>query len=160
MFTCLFFLMIRRPPRSTRTDTLFPYTTRFRSDKTNCGHDIAPAKPGAIPGAPAAREWRQARARTRRAEAAAKGGAASAFCTRSAREEAACGRGKRRCGAVARPGAPFISPDLHRLAPCVPGWRRTATTCSPGPAMGRGSERNSVVVGKGVALLAELAGGA
>src|SRR3546814_16219772 len=26
-----FFLMIRRPPRSTRTDTLFPYTTRFRS---------------------------------------------------------------------------------------------------------------------------------
>src|SRR3546814_11501430 len=30
-FICLFFLMIRRPPRSTRTDTLFPYTTLFRS---------------------------------------------------------------------------------------------------------------------------------
>src|SRR3546814_11511044 len=31
-FFCLFFfLMIRRPPRSTRTDTLFPYTTLFRS---------------------------------------------------------------------------------------------------------------------------------
>src|SRR3546814_13710385 len=29
MFFC--FLMIRRPPRSTRTDTLFPYTTLFRS---------------------------------------------------------------------------------------------------------------------------------
>src|SRR3546814_1400412 len=29
---CLFcFLMLRRPPRSTRTDTLFPYTTLFRS---------------------------------------------------------------------------------------------------------------------------------
>src|SRR3546814_17003041 len=28
-----FFLMIRRPPRSTRTDTLFPYTTLFRSTK-------------------------------------------------------------------------------------------------------------------------------
>src|SRR3546814_20320353 len=27
-----FFLMRRRPPRSTRTDTLFPYTTLFRSD--------------------------------------------------------------------------------------------------------------------------------
>src|SRR3546814_15928333 len=27
----LVFLMIRRPPRSTRTDTLFPYTTLFRS---------------------------------------------------------------------------------------------------------------------------------
>src|SRR3546814_16961109 len=29
-----FFLMIRRPPRSTRTDTLFPYTTLFRSPMT------------------------------------------------------------------------------------------------------------------------------
>src|SRR3546814_9919557 len=29
-----FFLMIRRPPRSTRTDTLFPYTTLFRSVRT------------------------------------------------------------------------------------------------------------------------------
>src|SRR3546814_14540432 len=28
---CIFFLMIRRPPRSTRTDTLFPYTTLVRS---------------------------------------------------------------------------------------------------------------------------------
>src|SRR3546814_18145388 len=29
-----FFLMIRRPPRSTRTDTLFPYTTLLRSDRS------------------------------------------------------------------------------------------------------------------------------
>src|SRR3546814_11602940 len=29
--TFFFFLMLRRPPRSTRTDTLFPYTTLFRS---------------------------------------------------------------------------------------------------------------------------------
>src|SRR3546814_8508071 len=28
--------MIRRPPRSTRTDTLFPYTTLFRSRRANC----------------------------------------------------------------------------------------------------------------------------
>src|SRR3546814_6510279 len=28
---CCIFLMILRPPRSTRTDTLFPYTTLFRS---------------------------------------------------------------------------------------------------------------------------------
>src|SRR3546814_11923473 len=28
---CRVFLLIRRPPRSTRTDTLFPYTTLFRS---------------------------------------------------------------------------------------------------------------------------------
>src|SRR3546814_16785441 len=34
MFTvlhCIFFLCLPRPPRSTRTDTLFPYTTLFRS---------------------------------------------------------------------------------------------------------------------------------
>src|SRR3546814_6729364 len=30
-----FFLRIRRPPRSTRTDTLFPYTTLFRSTLVN-----------------------------------------------------------------------------------------------------------------------------
>src|SRR3546814_12833120 len=34
-----FFLMIRRPPRSTRTDTLFPYTTLFRSyDQVAANH--------------------------------------------------------------------------------------------------------------------------
>src|SRR3546814_7380674 len=40
-FACFFFLMIRRPPRSTRTDTLFPYTTLFRSvhqDKSGAKH--------------------------------------------------------------------------------------------------------------------------
>src|SRR3546814_5962241 len=31
LFLVVFFLMIRRPPISTRTDTLFPYTTLFRS---------------------------------------------------------------------------------------------------------------------------------
>src|SRR3546814_14805534 len=31
----IIFLMIRRPPRSTRTDTLFPYTTLFRSSPGN-----------------------------------------------------------------------------------------------------------------------------
>src|SRR3546814_18955723 len=31
IYVTLFILMIRRPPRSTRTDTLFPYTTLFRS---------------------------------------------------------------------------------------------------------------------------------
>src|SRR3546814_14236341 len=30
--------MIRRPPRSTRTDTLFPYTTLFRSVRYSAGH--------------------------------------------------------------------------------------------------------------------------
>src|SRR3546814_15319216 len=37
--------MIRRPPRSTRTDTLFPYTTLFRSLPVHRATDDAPATP-------------------------------------------------------------------------------------------------------------------
>src|SRR3546814_19604313 len=38
VYSCLFFFfMLRRPPRSTRTDTLFPYTTLFRSIR---GHPL------------------------------------------------------------------------------------------------------------------------
>src|SRR3546814_13408651 len=36
-YILIFLLMIRRPPRSTRTDTLFPYTTLFRSDIADGG---------------------------------------------------------------------------------------------------------------------------
>src|SRR3546814_4809593 len=32
--------MIRRPPRSTRTDTLFPYTTRFHLDFARCEREL------------------------------------------------------------------------------------------------------------------------
>src|SRR3546814_2637209 len=47
IYVLFFFLMIRRPPRSTRTDTLFPYTTLFRSragtdDAVMAEHGIAP----------------------------------------------------------------------------------------------------------------------
>src|SRR3546814_2745293 len=38
--------MIRRPPRSTRTDTLFPYTTLFRSAQDKPPHH---SRPGAVP---------------------------------------------------------------------------------------------------------------
>src|SRR3546814_12584090 len=55
-----FFLMIRRPPRSTRTDTLFPYTTLFRSvhHRGRPGHrgprvDRAPVALRDVEGAPA-----------------------------------------------------------------------------------------------------------
>src|SRR3546814_20456026 len=40
-FYFFFFLSIRRPPRSTRTDTLFPYTTLFRSDILRFVGDVA-----------------------------------------------------------------------------------------------------------------------
>src|SRR3546814_2775707 len=45
-----FFLMIRRPPRSTRTDTLFPYTTLFRSRPAASVGDFAKLS-GALPNA-------------------------------------------------------------------------------------------------------------
>src|SRR3546814_1896409 len=41
------FFMIRRPPRSTRTDTLFPYTTLFRSGRYWRAYH---ARPGGCPG--------------------------------------------------------------------------------------------------------------
>src|SRR3546814_19248197 len=36
--------MIRRPPRSTRTDTLFPYTTLFRSGSTTPAAAASPSR--------------------------------------------------------------------------------------------------------------------
>src|SRR3546814_15958596 len=46
--------MIRRPPRSTRTDTLFPYTTLFRSTLAilHAVHVRTPPRPDAPPGTP------------------------------------------------------------------------------------------------------------
>src|SRR3546814_10939363 len=41
-----FFLIIRRPPRSTRTDTLFPYTSLFRAQSANPRHRSAPPQSG------------------------------------------------------------------------------------------------------------------
>src|SRR3546814_13607569 len=49
-----FFLMIRRPPRSTRTDTLFPYTTLFRSPRSAAIH---PAPASAWPQPQATGAW-------------------------------------------------------------------------------------------------------
>src|SRR3546814_6912597 len=54
------FLLIRRPPRSTRTDTLFPYTTLFRSADAR---DRAPVRPAACAGFAGAIDERQARRR-------------------------------------------------------------------------------------------------
>src|SRR3546814_5536312 len=39
LFIAIFFLRIWRPPRSTRTDTLFPYTTLFRSERAKAALD-------------------------------------------------------------------------------------------------------------------------
>src|SRR3546814_6780745 len=55
-FSFFFFLMLRRPPRSTRTDTLLPYTTLFRSSyrpgtlaaKGFGAEDLASIRPGIV----------------------------------------------------------------------------------------------------------------
>src|SRR3546814_6905738 len=51
-----FFLMIRRPPRSTRTDTLFPYTTLFRSLRAEVCLSYACPRPEEICLTPSAAE--------------------------------------------------------------------------------------------------------
>src|SRR3546814_3905729 len=51
--------MIRRPPRSTRTDTLFPYTTLFRSLRLN---DADKGRYGAIYAALRDQKWMDAKA--------------------------------------------------------------------------------------------------
>src|SRR3546814_14472719 len=58
MCVLFFFLMIRRPPGSTRTDTLFPYTTLFRShatvlevdDREAARRGVAPHHRAVVPG--------------------------------------------------------------------------------------------------------------
>src|SRR3546814_18721406 len=40
MYIVVFFLLIRRPPRSTRTDTRFPYTTPFRCERDRPGERV------------------------------------------------------------------------------------------------------------------------
>src|SRR3546814_8514071 len=49
----LFFLMITRPPISTRTDTLFPYTTLFRSGTDHAFQLTGPAPDRSVPAWPA-----------------------------------------------------------------------------------------------------------
>src|SRR3546814_17489513 len=41
LFFLYFFLIVLRPPRSTRTDTLFPYTTLFRSNAAEAAQSAA-----------------------------------------------------------------------------------------------------------------------
>src|SRR3546814_7091688 len=60
---CVFFLMIRRPPRSTRTDTLFPYTTLFRSHvpALRGSRDLDRTRLGGRAAATGTLAWRRAR---------------------------------------------------------------------------------------------------
>src|SRR3546814_7960519 len=63
-----FFLMIRRPPRSTRTDTLFPYTTLFRSIVSQVAGSSSGALVGGVHAAGRLREFREGFERLSRGE--------------------------------------------------------------------------------------------
>src|SRR3546814_602435 len=68
-----FFLMIRRPPRSTRTDTLFPYTTLFRSphSRSAAGNRHSPRSSRIAGSCTASRSWPDRRPGPGRAAGAA-----------------------------------------------------------------------------------------
>src|SRR3546814_16501955 len=66
--SCCFFLMIRRPPISTRTDTLFPYTTLFRSRKDTSVPDRHTRPPGPPAFRPPAQRTAAGQCRTRSEE--------------------------------------------------------------------------------------------
>src|SRR3546814_7298081 len=69
LFIC-FVLMIRRPPRSTRTDTLFPYTTLFRSSRhrRTCSRRCCGATSRSRQPASPSMSWRQREHRPSRSE--------------------------------------------------------------------------------------------
>src|SRR3546814_14774603 len=126
--------MIRRPPRSTRTDTLFPYTTLFRSWRRGCATEP-----------PAARHRRRA---TRFASGAA---GVHSLCGRSRQQEHVCqtaavpadGPTAATCGRLAAPSPPAL-PLLHTGAPVpepAPADRQWERVTSRRPPIGSESCR-------------------
>src|SRR3546814_15057904 len=108
----IFFLMIRRPPRSTRTDTLFPYTTLFRSGRylrAHSGGGRAPLR-GRLPPRPARLQHGLGHRAAAPAAGLAAGGSAGASRARRLRAD---GRGagggllaRRRAGAPCQSSRP------------------------------------------------------
>src|SRR3546814_20326644 len=121
IFSVFFFLKIRRPPRSTRTDTLFPYTTLFRSDRARWRH--GPTVRGRAVRDAARRRERAGEDRLRLArDQAARGQERPADFvrggTRAARRRAGrsrpCARLQRTDRQPARPGADDAQPAAPR----------------------------------------------
>src|SRR3546814_11061511 len=124
-----FFLSIRRPPRSTRTDTLFPYTTLFRSHR--CHRQRYPADCSAYSG-PVSSAERGGTRSTRAAEDAA-------LVARIAQWRTGSGQALR-----AKPGVPVLS--IPRVSVAANGRRssdfeRNAGRTFPHRKIGRASCR-------------------
>src|SRR3546814_16560076 len=132
----IFFLMIRRPPRSTRTDTLFPYTTLFRSPEGRPRHHLyADDSRGRGGDARLRADRRGAQRRLRRL---------------LARGDPRPDRGLReRLGDLRRRGAARRQGGAAQ-GPCRPGARTHRVE--------GGADRKSVVWGKSVSVRVELGG--
>src|SRR3546814_11701241 len=108
--------MIRLPPRSTRTDTLFPYTTRFRSQLQ---HDGRRRQQGAQP--------------ARRLSAAAGGGGARLFAD-GRRPRFRADRRSRQRAVDGDPWTRRISYYLVLLVPGARGYQQVRADHPPNPA--------------------------
>src|SRR3546814_14528979 len=115
MFSLFVILMIRAPPRSTRADTLFPYTPRFRSEGPACGTPGRAQKGAPLTRTSEGRPQKDAAARTRaattgRSEAPAprqrswpeRGGTRAARPAFAWRPQGASSEAERDCAAGAR----------------------------------------------------------
>src|SRR3546814_21069877 len=118
--------MIRRPPRSTRTDTLFPYTTLFRS----------PAATSAEPG-------REVAARRGQLSALSRG--AGAARVRLRRSDGGAGRPQSRHGAARSPEPPGVV-GCRAGAALSPGARRAHAVEEIGSASCRERECQYVYI--------------
>src|SRR3546814_53022 len=126
--------MIRRPPRSTRTDTLFPYTTLFRSEVREdvVAELVAPAVERREYGKHAKHHHRQRHQREHHRERQCAGGFEQPVVEEPAPQEAQeCPRPR----AVAHAVAPAVQgvQRLHR-AKGSKGWRRGTRNPGPSPA--------------------------
>src|SRR3546814_21049951 len=127
--------MIRRPPRSTRTDTLFPYTTLFRSaDAPDSGGGEAMDRRGALP----------ARLQLLHAAAGAGGPATRGLCRLAAAPH--CRRPRR--GLPLRAAGRGGDPPPHRALLWVQvadGGAGTVLRIQSGRPVGGDRDRTSVV---------------
>src|SRR3546814_9955379 len=116
----IFLLMIRRPPRSTRTYTLFPYTTLFRSRRANRFHPRRRRPQGrgtARVNRQTRRRYRVRRKRHRRCEPVIPGGCAALLPRRYCCKRAS-GRTKASLGAtMARTS---VKGEIGRAHVCTP----------------------------------------
>src|SRR3546814_16868716 len=124
----MLFLMRRRPPRSTRTDTLFPYTTRFRSQRDDAETAVPRIGDEKVD---------QRRRRARASHALRGAGVIRA-------DEAGAALGEGQFGLIAYPGDPR---DIAAMTAIVfLGDRYVGHRCT----FPRPSDRKSVVSGKSV----------